>query len=43
MNANIWDQGDTLDALLRSGATPPPERLADPSVDLADLVRSSAT
>lgn len=37
MNANIWDQGDALDALLGSGATPSPERLADPSINLADL------
>jgi 3-phenylpropionate/trans-cinnamate dioxygenase ferredoxin reductase subunit len=37
MNANIWDQGDALDALLRSGATPSPEQLADPTVTLAEL------
>ena len=43
MNANIWDQGDALDALLRSGATPRPERLADPSVDLTDLVPAGGT
>ncbi len=39
MNANIWDQGDALDALLHSRATPSPAHLADPTVDLADLVR----
>jgi 3-phenylpropionate/trans-cinnamate dioxygenase ferredoxin reductase subunit len=38
MNANVWDQGDALDALLRSGATPGREQLADPTVDLLDLV-----
>ena len=43
MNANIWDQGDALDTLLRSGATPSPEHLADPTVDLADLVPGSRT
>ena len=43
MNANIWDQGDALDALLGSGATPNPEHLADPTVDLADLVHGSRT
>lgn len=43
MNAGIWDQGDALDTLLKSGATPSPQRLADPTVDLADLVPSSAT
>jgi 3-phenylpropionate/trans-cinnamate dioxygenase ferredoxin reductase subunit len=43
MNANIWDQGDALDTLLGSGATPNPEHLADPTVDLADLVPGSRT
>jgi hypothetical protein len=43
MNANIWDQGDALDTLLRSGATPSPARLADPTVNLADLVAGSPT
>ena len=43
MNASIWDQGDALDTLLRSGATPRPERLADPGVDLADLVPAGGT
>lgn len=38
MNANVWDQGDAIDALLRSGTAPSTERLADPGVDLADLV-----
>lgn len=43
MNANIWDQGDVLNALLRSGASPSPERLADPTVDLADLIPGGGT
>lgn len=41
MNANIWDQGDALEALVRSGATPSPEHLADPAIALADLVPAS--
>ena len=43
MNANIWDQGDALDTLLRSGATPRPELLVDPGVDLADLLPAGGT
>jgi 3-phenylpropionate/trans-cinnamate dioxygenase ferredoxin reductase subunit len=42
MNANIWDQGDDIKALIRSGASVDPDRLADPSVPLADLLASSA-
>jgi len=38
LNANVWDQADALDALLASRGTPDPQRLADPGVDLADLV-----
>jgi len=37
MNANIWDQGDDIKALIRGGATVDAGRLADPSVPLADL------
>ena len=37
MNANVWDQGDDIKALVRSGATVDADRLADPSVPLADL------
>jgi 3-phenylpropionate/trans-cinnamate dioxygenase ferredoxin reductase subunit len=37
MNANIWDQGDDIKALIRSGATVDPDRLAVPSVPLADV------
>ena len=42
MNANIWDQGDDIKALIRSGASVDPDRLADPSVPLADLLASPA-
>jgi 3-phenylpropionate/trans-cinnamate dioxygenase ferredoxin reductase component len=38
MNANIWDQGDDIKALVRGGLTVDPGRLADPSVPLTDLV-----
>jgi len=38
MNANVWDQGDTIKELVRSGTTVDADRLADPSVRLADLV-----
>ena len=38
MNANVWDQGDAIEALLRARATPDPAALADPDTDLADLV-----
>ena len=37
MNANVWDQGDEIKALVRGGATVDPDRLADPSVPLTDL------
>jgi hypothetical protein len=37
MNANVWDQGDTIKELVRSGTTVDADRLADPSVPLADL------
>jgi 3-phenylpropionate/trans-cinnamate dioxygenase ferredoxin reductase subunit len=42
MNANIWDQGDDIKVLIRSAATIDPDRLADPSVPLADLLASPA-
>jgi 3-phenylpropionate/trans-cinnamate dioxygenase ferredoxin reductase subunit len=38
MNANVWDQGDGIKALLRSGAAVDADRLADPSTPLADLI-----
>jgi 3-phenylpropionate/trans-cinnamate dioxygenase ferredoxin reductase subunit len=37
MNANVWDQGDGIKALIRSDTTVNLDRLADPSVPLADL------
>jgi 3-phenylpropionate/trans-cinnamate dioxygenase ferredoxin reductase subunit len=42
LNANIWDQGDEIKALIRSGASIDPDRLADPSVPLVDLLPGSA-
>jgi 3-phenylpropionate/trans-cinnamate dioxygenase ferredoxin reductase subunit len=37
MNANIWDQGDDMKALVSGAVTVDTGRLADPSVPLADL------
>jgi 3-phenylpropionate/trans-cinnamate dioxygenase ferredoxin reductase subunit len=37
MNANVWDQGDDIKALVSGGATVDADRLADTSVALADL------
>jgi len=37
LNANVWDQGDGIKALIRSDATVEADRLTDPSVPLADL------
>ena len=37
MNANIWDAGEAIEALLRSGARPDPVLLADPEVPLVEL------
>jgi 3-phenylpropionate/trans-cinnamate dioxygenase ferredoxin reductase subunit len=37
MNANVWDQGDAIKALVASSATVDPDRLADPLVPLAEL------
>ena len=41
MNANVWDAGDAIEALLQSGRPVAPARLADPDVDLAELAASS--
>jgi 3-phenylpropionate/trans-cinnamate dioxygenase ferredoxin reductase subunit len=38
MNANVWDAGEALEALVRRRAAVDPERLADPGTDLAGLV-----
>jgi 3-phenylpropionate/trans-cinnamate dioxygenase ferredoxin reductase subunit len=37
MNANVWDQGDAIDALLAARRPVDPVALADPDVDLGDL------
>jgi 3-phenylpropionate/trans-cinnamate dioxygenase ferredoxin reductase subunit len=37
LNANIWDAGDDIKALVRSGTPVDPDRLGDPSTPLADL------
>lgn len=37
MNANVWDQGDDIKALIRGGGAVDADRLADASVPLADL------
>ena len=37
MNANVWDQGDDIKALIRSDTAVNLERLADPSVPLTEL------
>ena len=41
MNANVWDAGESIEALLQAGRPVTPARLADPEVDLADLAASS--
>lgn len=43
MNANVWDSGDALEALIRSDQPVDPARLSDPDVDLASLVAGSGT
>jgi 3-phenylpropionate/trans-cinnamate dioxygenase ferredoxin reductase component len=37
MNANVWDQGDGIKALIRGGRAVDVDRLADPSVPLTEL------
>ncbi len=37
MNVNVWDVNDDIQALIRSETLVDPDRLADPSVPLADL------
>ena len=37
MNANVWDQGDALEGLVRARPAVDPAALADPEVDLASL------
>jgi 3-phenylpropionate/trans-cinnamate dioxygenase ferredoxin reductase component len=38
MNANVWDQGDAIESLIRAGGRTDPDRLRDPGVALADLL-----
>lgn len=38
MNANIWDQGEAIEALIRTGEPVDDIRLGDPNVDLATQV-----
>ncbi len=38
MNANIWDQGDSIEALISAGRLIDTGRLADSDIDLANLV-----
>jgi 3-phenylpropionate/trans-cinnamate dioxygenase ferredoxin reductase subunit len=38
MNVNIWDVTDTIAALVRSGRPVDPVKLADPEVDLDDVL-----
>ena len=37
MNVNVWDVNDDIQALIRSGVTVDPDRLADPDIPLTDL------
>jgi NADPH-dependent 2,4-dienoyl-CoA reductase/sulfur reductase-like enzyme len=37
MNVNVWDVNDDIQALIRSGQTVDPDRLADPDVPLTEL------
>ncbi|GAB2758752.1 FAD-dependent oxidoreductase [Salinifilum aidingensis] len=37
MNVNVWDVGEQIEALVRSGAHASPDRLADPDVPLAEI------
>ena len=37
MNVNIWDANGMIQALVRSGRTVDPDRLADPSVPLDEI------
>jgi NADPH-dependent 2,4-dienoyl-CoA reductase/sulfur reductase-like enzyme len=37
MNVNVWDVNDDIQALIRSGQTVDPDRLADPDIPLSEL------
>lgn len=36
MNANVWDAGEAIEALLVAGGPVDPQALADPAVELAE-------
>ncbi|MDI3421138.1 NAD(P)/FAD-dependent oxidoreductase [Streptomyces luteolus] len=38
MNVNVWDVTEPIQALIKAGARPDPDRLADPSVPLESLL-----
>src|SRR5579875_852287 len=40
MNANIWDAGEKIEALLRAGGPFDPRQLADTDLDLAELAQA---
>jgi 3-phenylpropionate/trans-cinnamate dioxygenase ferredoxin reductase subunit len=40
MNANVWGQGDAIEALLEVRHPVEPAALADPDIDLGDLARA---
>jgi len=42
MNANVWDAGEALEALIRAGRPLDPAHLVDPDVDLASLAAPPA-
>src|ERR1019366_10587878 len=41
MNVNVWDVTDQIQALVRSGKTADPARLADPAVPLEETIVSA--
>jgi 3-phenylpropionate/trans-cinnamate dioxygenase ferredoxin reductase subunit len=41
MNVNVWDVPDQIQALVRSGKTADPARLADPAVPLEETIVSA--
>ena len=43
MNANVWDAGDDIEALLQAGRPVDVSRLADPDINLAELAGSPGT
>jgi 3-phenylpropionate/trans-cinnamate dioxygenase ferredoxin reductase subunit len=40
MNANVWDQGDSIETLLEARRPMEAAALADPDIDLGDLARA---